>query len=91
MMMIIIMPVVLLPLQCQLQLHHAFIVKQRTVEALVEMLDPQDYPAGEPQGVAVYLLLELVSGHHAGNMAAVFASGMGGWTCKRWHCPALGS
>jgi hypothetical protein len=54
----------------------AIIVKQRTVEALVEMLDPQEYPPGAPQAVAVYLLLELVAGHHAGNTAAVFAAGM---------------
>jgi hypothetical protein len=54
----------------------AIIIKQRTVEAVVEMLDAQDYPAAAPQAVAVYLLLELVAGHHAGNTAAVFAAGM---------------
>jgi hypothetical protein len=53
----------------------AIIIKQRTVEAVLEMLDAQDYPAGAPQAVAVYLLLELVAGHHAGNTAAVFAAG----------------
>jgi hypothetical protein len=54
----------------------AIIIKQRTVEAVVEMLDAQDYPAAAPQAVAVCLLLELVAGHHAGNTAAVFAAGM---------------
>ena len=54
----------------------AIIVKQRAVEALVDMLDLQDYPAAAPQAVAVHLLLELVVGHHAGNTAAVFAAGI---------------
>jgi hypothetical protein len=62
--------------QCHLQLLQAIIVKQRAVEALVEMLDLQDYPAGAPQSVAVHLLLELVAGHHAGNTAAVYAAGV---------------
>uniref|UniRef100_A0A383V5X6 Armadillo repeat-containing domain-containing protein n=2 Tax=Tetradesmus obliquus TaxID=3088 RepID=A0A383V5X6_TETOB len=55
--------------------NQAIIVKQRAVEALVDMLDLQDYPAAAPQAVAVHLLLELVVGHHAGNTAAVFAAG----------------
>ncbi|KAF6261784.1 hypothetical protein COO60DRAFT_1699613 [Scenedesmus sp. NREL 46B-D3] len=55
--------------------NQAIIVKQRTIEALVEMLNPKDHPPGAPQAVAVHLLLQLVASHHAGNTAAVFAAG----------------